>query len=279
MIYLTKYLAQAGIASRRQAEELIKKNKVTVNGEKAILGMMVDGSEAIKVSNKQVDQVLAGTRLVIALHKPLGYTCTNRKFRNEDNIFSLLPDKYKNLIIAGRLDKESRGLILLTNDGNLANMITHPSYGHDKKYLVRFAREDQMELSERDLYARARDGIKTEEGDILTAKAIRKEGDRWAITLGEGKKRHIRRLFSGMGLKVSDLQRVNIGELGLGGLGIGEFRVLSEKDVQKISKQRVHNIKRETIREDEGEDRQRQAKERGKSNRGTSTERKRRLKK
>jgi len=253
MIYLTKYLAQAGIASRRQAEELIKKNKVSVNGERAVLGMMVDGTEEIKVSNKKVDQVLANSRLVIALHKPLGYTCTNRSFKNEKNIFSLLPEKYKNLIIAGRLDKESRGLILLTNDGNLANEITHPRYGHDKKYLVRFAREDQMALSERDLYARARDGVKTEEGEILTAKAIRKEDDRWAITLGEGKKRHIRRLFSGMGLKVSDLQRVNIGELGLGGLGIGEFRVLSEKDVQKISKKMGNERGRDKVTREERE--------------------------
>lgn len=277
MIYLTKYLAQAGIASRRQAEELIKKNRVTVNGERAILGMMVDGSEDIRVSNRKVDQGLANQRLVIALHKPLGYTCTNRKFRNEENIFSLLPEKYKNLIIAGRLDKESRGLILLTNDGNLANEITHPRHGHDKKYLVRFAREDQMALSERDLYARARDGIKTEEGEILTAKAIRKEGDRWAITLGEGKKRHIRRLFSGMGLKVSDLQRVNIGELGLGGLGIGEFRVLSEKDVQKISRKIKPRHKQETPRESGKGDRNRQGKERGRErgNRGVSAERKR----
>lgn len=236
MIYLTKYLAQAGVASRRQAEELIKKNKVSVNGEKAFLGMMVEGTEDIRVSNRKVDQALASTKLVIALHKPLGYTCTNRQFKNEKNIFSLLPEKYKNLIIAGRLDKESRGLIILTNDGNLANRITHPRYEHDKKYLVRFQREDQMNLNEKDLYQRARDGIKTEEGEILTAKSIRQEGDRWAITLGEGKKRHIRRLFSGMGLKVSDLQRVNIGTLGLGGLDIGQWKILSEKDIQKISK-------------------------------------------
>lgn len=237
MIYLTKYLAQAGVASRRQAEELIKKNRVTVNGEKAVLGMMVSGEEDIRVSNRKVDQVLAASQLVIALHKPLGYTCTNRQFKNEDNVFSLLPEKYKNLIIAGRLDKESRGLIILTNDGNLANRITHPKFGHDKKYLVRFKREDEMQLNERDLYKRAKDGIKTEEGDILTAKSIRQEGDRWAITLGEGKKRHIRRLFSGMGLQVSDLQRVNIGQLGLGGLAIGQWKVLSEKDIKKINDQ------------------------------------------
>jgi len=235
MIYLTKYLAQAGIASRRQAEELIKKNRVKVDGEAAYLGMMVSGEEEIKVNNKKVEYNLNEKPLVIALHKPLGYTCTNRQFKNEDNIFSLLPEKYRNLIIAGRLDKESRGLVILTNDGNLANQITHPRYEHDKKYLVRFFREDEMKLSAKDLYLRAKDGIKTKEGDILTAKAIRQEGDRWAVTLGEGKKRHIRRLFAGMGLKVSDLQRVNIGKLGLGGLGIGEFRILSDKDIKKIS--------------------------------------------
>lgn len=236
MIYLTKYLAQAGVASRRQAEELIKKNKVTVDGQKAFLGMMVEGSEEIKVSNQKVNNSVANKQLVIALHKPLDYTCTNRQFKNEKNIFSLLPEKYKNLIIAGRLDKESRGLVILTNDGNLANHITHPRYEHDKKYLVRFAREAELKLNEKDLYQRAKEGVRTEEGDILTAKSIRQEGDRWAITLGEGKKRHIRRLFAGMGLKVSDLQRVNIGTLGLGGLDIGQWRILSEKDIKKLSK-------------------------------------------
>lgn len=236
MIYLTKYLAQAGIASRRQAEVLIRNGKVTVDGERAELGAMVVGTEDVRVRGQRVNNQTAAARLVIALNKPIGYTCTNRRFAQEENIFSLLPPAYQHLIIAGRLDKDSRGLLLLTNDGDLANQITHPRYEHDKKYLVRFAGEDRMDLSERDLYARAKEGIRTEEGDFLTAKSIRHEGDRWAITLGEGKKRHIRRLFAGMGLKVIDLQRVGIGELGLGGLAIGKFRILSEKDIKKIIK-------------------------------------------
>jgi len=236
MIYLTKYLAQAGVASRRQAEVLIRNGKVTVNGERAALGDMVAGDEEVKVRGKLINGQMAAEKIVIAFNKPIGYTCTNRRFSGEDNIFSLLPLQYKNLIIAGRLDKDSRGLLLLTNDGELANRITHPRFGHDKKYLVRFAGEDRMDLNERDLYARAKDGVRSEDGEILTAKSIRKEEDRWAVTLGEGKKRHIRRLFAGMGLKVTDLQRVGIGNLGLGGLQVGAFRVLSEKDVKKIIK-------------------------------------------
>lgn len=236
MIYLTKYLAQAGVASRRQAEQLIRTGKVTVDGELAALGAMVTGSEDVRVRGKVVSNAAAATRLVIAFNKPIGYTCTTRNFAGEDNIFSLLPEPYRNLIIAGRLDKESRGLILLTNDGNLANQITHPRYEHNKKYLVRFAGEDRMELSERELYARAKDGIRSEDGEILTAKSIRKEEGRWAVTLSEGKKRHIRRLFAGMGLKVIDLQRVNIGDLGLGGLPQGKYRILNDKDIQKILK-------------------------------------------
>jgi len=236
MIYLTKFLAQAGVASRRKAEDLIRAGRVKINGEKAELGVMVEGNEDIRVSGKIINSAMANKRLIVAFNKPIGYTCTTRSFTNEDNIFSLLPEKYKNLIIAGRLDKDSRGLILLTNDGNLANQITHPRFGHDKKYLVRFAGEDRMELTERKLYARAKDGIRSEDGDILTAKSIRREGDRWAVTLSEGKKRHIRRLFAGMGLKVIDLQRVNIGELGLGGLPQGSYRELSDKDVKKLIK-------------------------------------------
>lgn len=235
MIYLTKYLAQAGIASRRQAELLIRNGKVTVDGERAALGVMVEGSEEIKVRGQLVDKI-STEKLVIAFNKPIGYTCTNRGFSGEDNIFSLLPVQYKNLIIAGRLDKDSRGLLILTNDGDLVNKITHPRFGHDKKYLVRFAGEDRLNLTERELYARAKEGIRSEDGELLTAKSIRKEDNKWAVTLGEGKKRHIRRLFAGMGLKVTDLQRVNIGGLGLGGLPVGTFKILSEKDIKKIIK-------------------------------------------
>lgn len=236
MIYLTKYLAQAGVASRRQAEVLIRNGKVTVDGDMAALGAMVSGQEEIKVRGQKINKQMAAERLVIAFNKPIGYTCTNRRFAGEDNIFSLLPPQYKNLIIAGRLDKDSRGLLLLTNDGNLANIITHPRFGHDKKYFVRFAGEDRMTLSERELYARAKEGIRSEDGELLTAKSIRKEEDKWSVTLGEGKKRHIRRLFAGMGLKVTDLQRAAIGDLGLGGLPQGKFKILSEKDIKKIIK-------------------------------------------
>jgi len=236
MIYLTKYLAQAGIASRRQAEVLIRNGKVTIDGERAELGAMVEGSEEVRVRGQLVESQIGADRIVVAFNKPMGYTCTTRSFANEQNIFSLLPPAYAHLIIAGRLDKDSRGLLLLTNDGDLANRMTHPRYGQDKKYLVRFAGEERMELTERELFARAKDGIRSEDGELLTAKSIRREEDRWAVTLGEGKKRHIRRLFAGMGLKVTDLQRVGIGALGLGGLPIGAFRVLSEKDIQKIAK-------------------------------------------
>ncbi|PKM87752.1 pseudouridylate synthase [Candidatus Falkowbacteria bacterium HGW-Falkowbacteria-2] len=236
MIYLTKFLAQAGVASRRGAEELIRNGKVTVNGSRAELGAMVEGIEDIRVRGKQVDNKAAGSKIVIMFNKPIGYTCTNRRFAGEDNIFDLLPDDMQNLIIVGRLDKESRGLLLLTNDGDLANQIAHPRYGHDKKYLVRFAGEDRMELTERALYARVKDGIKSDEGEILTAKSIRREEDRWAVTLGEGKKRHIRRMFAGMGLKVIDLQRVAIGGLELGTLPQGKFWVLTDKDIAKLLK-------------------------------------------
>ncbi|MGE5425631.1 MAG: pseudouridine synthase [Bacillota bacterium] len=235
MTYLTKYLAQAGIASRRQAEELIRNGKVTVDGERAELGMMVEGTEDIRVRGKKVDKSRTG-RIVMMLNKPIGYTCTNRRFAGEENIFSLLPKSYEKLIIAGRLDKDSRGLLLLTNDGDLANRITHPRFGHDKTYMVRFAGEDRMDLDERKLYAKAKEGVRTDEGEILRAKAIRRTEDRWLVTLGEGKKRHIRRMFSGMGLKVIDLQRVAIGNLELGGLPQGRYRLLNEKELALIEK-------------------------------------------
>lgn len=235
MIYLTKFLAQAGIASRRQAETLIRQKKVKVNGEIAELGMKVSGEEEIKVRGKKISNDL-GEKMVIALNKPKGYTCTNRKFAGEDNIFQLLPAKFSNLIIAGRLDKNSHGLVLLTNDGNLANQITHPRFGHDKEYLVRFAGEERMSLGAKDLYERAKAGVKSDDGEILHAKAIRETENGFSVVLSEGRKRHIRRLFAGMGLKVSDLKRVKIGKFELDKMPLGKHRKLTEEEIKQILK-------------------------------------------
>jgi pseudouridine synthase len=233
MIYLTQYLAKIdNIGSRRQAEKLIRQNKVKVNAKLAQLGEKIEGTEKIEVKGRLVSNKKNAETIVIMLNKPMGYTCTKNIFPGEKNIYTLLPKKYHNFIIMGRLDKDSHGLLLLTNDGYLANQITHPKNKHEKKYLIKIANEDKLKLSQSKLYAKIRQGVKTKEGEVLKAKNIYKQEKAWLVILEEGKKRHLRRLFAGLGLAISDLKRIAIGELELKKLILGGFKVLTEKDLK-----------------------------------------------
>ncbi len=235
MIYLTQYLAKINkIGSRRQAEKLIRQNQVTVNNQLAKLGDKVSGQEIIEVKNKKINKTNHQAQQVTMLNKPVNYTCTRNKFAGEKNIYSLLPKQYQNYIIVGRLDKDSHGLLLLTNDGYLANQITHPKYGYDKKYLIRFAGQDKLNLSQKKLYKQIRQGVKTKEGDTLKANNIYKQDKDWLVVLGEGKKRHLRRLFIGLGLKIISLKRIAIADLELKKLALGKFKILGKKDLNKL---------------------------------------------
>ena len=133
-IVLQKFIAQSGYCSRRQAEELIRLKKVLVNDELAELGMKVDQDSEVKVRGKKI--AINKEKIYIALNKPKGYTCTNRQFEGERNVFNLV-DVAEKLFTVGRLDKDSRGLILLTNDGDLALKMTHPRFEHEKEYMVK----------------------------------------------------------------------------------------------------------------------------------------------
>ena len=131
---LQKFIASCGLCSRRKAEALIKQGRVRVNGRviKKLSGQRVNENDKVKIDNKYLQPV---KKIYIKLNKPIGYTCTNRKFKNEKNIFDLV--KYKERLFAvGRLDKASRGLILLTNDGKLAQKLMHPRYEHQKIYII-----------------------------------------------------------------------------------------------------------------------------------------------
>lgn len=234
MIYLTQYLAKTYIGSRRQAEKLIKQGKVKVNDEIANLGDKVKGDENIKVNNKEINITKNQEIDVIMFNKPKGYTCTKKTFLNEKNIYSLLPKKYENYIIIGRLDKDSQGLLLLTNNGFLANKISHPKNEVDKKYLIRLSKNDKINLSQKDLYKRVRQGLKTKEGDTLRAKNIYKQENEWLVVISEGKKRHIRRMFMAMKLKVIYLKRIAISNIELKNLALGAYRQLSPKEINKL---------------------------------------------
>ena len=226
-IILQKFIADSGYCSRRRATELMKQGKVKVNKEVAELGQRVSRVEKVFILGKEIK--VQGQRIYIKLNKPVDYVCTNRRFENEKSVFDLvnIPDK---LICAGRLDKNSKGLVILTNDGAWVNKITHPSFEHEKEYLVKIEGDkatDQNEELKKKKYdliiSQMQNGIE-DEGEKLKAKSVQLlKYDNFKIVLTYGKKRHIRRMFKALGLEVVEIVRVRIGDIKLGGLKEGRW--------------------------------------------------------
>ena len=230
---LQKYIAHTGYCSRRKADELISDGKnVTVNGVYAVSGMKVDDRDII-----EIDGVVLGKnkkKIYIKMNKPTGYTCTSRKFDTEKNIYELLPQNIKNdqsIHIVGRLDKESQGLVLLTNDGALTQELTHPSNEHEKRYLVTVRnnkKRDTNFIEESFL-----NGVKAEEIGMVHAKSIKYlKGDNFEVVLTEGKKRQIRMMFRAVGEHVIKLTRVSIGGLKLEALKEGKWEYLNSGEMK-----------------------------------------------
>lgn len=238
IIPLTKYISSSGYCSRRKAEELIRLGKVEVNGERAGLGMKVSVKDKVKVNGTSLG--LPEEKIYIILNKPFGYTCTSREFKGEKNVFALLKNIETRLIaslhVAGRLDKNSRGLVLLTNDGDLTELLTHPRYAHEKFYIVQI-NTDKKQMNTEHGYARIvrkfKEGVDIGDGDgIVKTKAVKYlRAGKFKIVLTEGKKRQIRRMFKAVGLEVLDLQRVRIGKLQLGNLKEGEWKIINKNDI------------------------------------------------
>jgi 23S rRNA pseudouridine2605 synthase len=242
---LQKFIAASGLCSRRQAEELIRRGKVTVNGEKAELGMKADEGDDVRVNGKKL--CLPKEKIYIKLNKPAGYTCTHRRFKGEKNIFSLPvaieAKNFASLHVAGRLDKDSRGLVLLTNDGELTEKLTHPRYGHGKVYKVKSRKLKSERAGEKELNDLTKTllrGIDIGEGDgVVRAKSVKYLGDnKFEVVLTEGKKRQIRRMFKALGCEVEDLVRTAIGGVTLGGLAEGKWRHLTNNEIKNISNNR-----------------------------------------
>lgn len=228
-IVLQKFIAESGLCSRRAAEELIRVGRVSVNGVLAELGQRVDGGEKILIDGKEVGAPME--KIYIKINKPVGYVCTNRHFPGEKSIFDLIKIKER-LHVAGRLDKDSRGLVILTNDGDYTKKVTHPSSKCEKKYLVKIAHDLEMGRRDREeIISQFKKGIEIEGGLARTLSVEYKNGV-FKITLNEGKKRQIRRMFEAVGCRVIDLKRISIGEVELGDLkegGSEKLEVRSEK--------------------------------------------------
>jgi 23S rRNA pseudouridine2605 synthase len=227
-VRLAKYLAHCGVASRRRSESIVAAGRVTVGGEQVTdPARDVDEQSGVEVDGRPVSPQPPEVWLV---HKPPGVTSTAREPGRRRAVVELV-DSSARLYPVGRLDADSSGLILLTNDGELANRLTHPRYGVPRTYRVGL----QRRASDRDL-RRLREGVELEDG--LTAPArVRRIGPREIeITIREGRNRQIRRMVEAVGNRVAALRRIGFGRLRLGRLSQGGARRLSEDEVGRLWK-------------------------------------------
>ena len=230
---LQKFLADAGLCSRRMGEKWIQDERVTINGKVARLGERVSPMEDVVKVNGKVVRAQLPRLVTIAINKPKGYTCSNHDEFADRLIFELLPDRLlqTRLFCAGRLDVESEGLVIVTNDGSLAHKLTHPSQEIRKRYQV----ELKQPLTGKDLPLMVK-GIE-DEGEFLRIDEIKANGKspigetRLNVILNHGKKREIRRVFGHFRYQIRKLRRVSIGGMHLTRIPLGSFRELNEKEI------------------------------------------------
>jgi 23S rRNA pseudouridine2605 synthase/23S rRNA pseudouridine2604 synthase len=228
-VRLQKFMAECGVASRRKAEELILSGKVSVNGRVVTkLGTRIDPEkDRVEIGGSVVGWL--GEKIYIKLNKPRGYVSSCRKHKGEKTILDLVQDVPCRLYPVGRLDKDSEGLMILTNDGELANRLMHPRYEHEKEYLVNVKcpmTNDKLRSFESGIVI---DGKKT-----LPAKVERLGERSFLIVLREGKKRQIRKMVEAVGNRVESLRRTRIKNIYLGDLKIGEYAHLTRVEVRGL---------------------------------------------
>ena len=231
---LNKIIADAGIASRRAADQLILEGRVSVDGEVITeLGIKFDPEICdIKVDGESLSIIKSKTYL--AFHKPAGVISTMSDPEGRSNLGDFFKDRKDRLYHVGRLDKDSEGLILLTNDGELAHRATHPSYGLEKRYLVEIEGEFIKQLSDQLLQ-----GVRLEDGlaravNVIHARAVSRNHHWVEITIHEGRYHIIRRLIESLGLKVLRLIRLDFGPISLGDMKPGRHRVLNSQEMTNL---------------------------------------------
>ncbi len=219
---LNKHLAlQLGI-SRREADELIERGQVTINDQVATLGVRFQTGDQVTLKGETVK---TGTDFqYIILNKPIGYVCSRRAQGDNPTVYDLLPNEYHDLKLVGRLDKNSSGLIMLTNDGDFAYKMTHPKFVKVKVYQVLLDHDlaplHQQMISDH--------GITLEDGFSKFSLERLSDTNRrqWQVTMSEGRNRQIRRTFSSLGYEVKKLHRTNFGSYSLGDIRAGEYNVI-----------------------------------------------------
>jgi 23S rRNA pseudouridine2605 synthase len=221
---LNRFLAAAGIGSRRHCDELIAAGHVTINGQVCTnFSAQPDEHDHVKVNGKIVR---AEQPLHIALHKPAGFVSTRTDPKARDTIFDLLPAKFPRLFNVGRLDAQSEGLLILTNDGDLAQRLMHPRYKIDKEYEVILDHAWEAALTPKLLRGILLDGERARIAQLHSRTATRLR-----VVLRQGINRQIRRMFEVMGYRVERLMRTRIGKLRLGELPRGHWRPLTKSEL------------------------------------------------
>lgn len=226
---LNRFLAAAGICSRRKCDELIAAGRVTINGQTCTdFSAQPTARDHVKVDGKLVHVDLP---LTIVLHKPAGFVSTKSDPHARDTIFDLLPPKFRRLFNVGRLDAQSEGLLLVTNDGALAQRLIHPRYKIDKEYEVTIDRPWDPSLTPKLLRGIFLDGQRAKITRLhsVTPTKLR-------IVLRQGINRQIRRMFETLDYRVKGLTRIRIGNLRLGGLPRGHWRPLTKRELENLTK-------------------------------------------
>jgi 23S rRNA pseudouridine2605 synthase len=228
---LNKFLAHAGVGSRRHCDDLILAGRVSIDGQTVReLGTRVEPGQRVAVDGEPVK---SERHVYWLVHKPRGFLCTNHDPARRPLAIDLVPHVDQRVYTVGRLDEDSEGLLLLTNDGELAHRLMHPRFGVEKTYLVQVAgtptREDLQQLLQ---------GIWLAEGHVRarSVKRLKRQGDStWLrITLSEGKNREIRRMLARLGHKVMRLRRIALGPVELGSLSSGKSRRLSNAELEAL---------------------------------------------
>ncbi|PYK28593.1 MAG: hypothetical protein DME52_00600 [Verrucomicrobia bacterium] len=226
---LNRFLAAAGIGSRRHCDELIAAGRVAINGKVCTnFSVQPDLDDHVKVDGKLVHTAPA---LTIMLHKPAGFVSTRKDDHARDTVFDLLPQKFSRLFNIGRLDAQTEGLLLLTNDGDLALALTHPRYETDKEYEVTLDRPWDPALAPKLLR-----GIFLNGQRARIARLHSVSPTRLRVVLQQGINRQIRRMFEAVGYRVKHLLRVRVGNLRLADLSRGHWRVLTKRELESIAK-------------------------------------------
>lgn len=215
---LNKFLAERLGLSRRQADDAIADGKVTIDGKIAVLGARIDRDTKVCYNGNIVPFSLH--YIYLALNKPANYVCSRKRQGDTPTIYELLPKKYQDLKTVGRLDKDSSGIILLTNDGDFAFSHTHPKFAKEKQYEVELNR-DLEPLHQQEI---AEFGIDLPDGKSRLGLVHLDEGrKKWLVTMSEGRNRQIRRTFAAVGYTVMKLHRIQFGKYRLSGLKPGEY--------------------------------------------------------